>query len=1140
MKNFSSSWRLLSACIFLIVLAYGSLAQKPELVVQSGHIWGTAKVAFSPDGKLLASGSFDNIIKLWDVSSGTQLRSLVGHIGWVVSVTFSPDGTMLASVGGDNSIRLWDVRSGKERHAFTGRTQSATSVAFSPDGQTLASGECDGTVKLWNVTSGNLLGSLPVQPSQVEAPSPSSPTSMIELRRCVEDVAFSPDGQLLLSGSSDGVIYLWEVSTRALRREFPSLSKPVSAVAFNVDGTTVAGATGSNADDTIRIWDAATGRSSFMVVGLNGVGSIAFSPDGRTLVCGVRDNTIRRWDLSTGASLPSLVGHSSAVNSVRISPDGYMLASGDANATILLWDLRTSSLLRMLPGSFQWIDALAWTPDGKRLVSGSTLTDQAVKVWDLTTGVLTKSWNASGNGVQAAAFDLDGHTLATASGNGIINLWDFSTDSLVRVLAAHPNPNSYTSVSLAFSPDGRTLITGSGSDVSDAVRLWEVATGRQLRSLDGLRNQVASVAYSPSGKSVAIGTMNGPIKLWDISSGEVRALVGHGSWVPSMAFTPDGQTLVSGSFDNTVKVWETSTGKLRRSITNPNRFEALGSIPHQAIDRINAIALDPSGTVVASGGNDGTIRLWDIASGRELRALNGHSSGVKSLAFHPDGRLLASGAEDATIKLWDPRSGNEVASLISSRPNEWMVVTADGLFDESPNAEDKIVWRFNNNTFDYAPVEAFFSEFYYPGLLTEVFAGRGPKAPSDISQKDRRQPQLKLTLADAQSGMLTARHLKIKIDASEMPADKDHRAGSGAQDVRLFRNGSLVKVWHGDVLKGSANVMLEATVPIEAGENRLTAYAFNRDNIKSIDATVTIFGADTLKRKGVAYILAVGLNEYANVQYNLKYAVADALDFSEEVKRQQAKLDNSQRVEVISLNDREATKANILKALADLSTKIQPEDALFIFFAGHGTAQQNHFYLIPHDLGYMGSRTQLNRAKLQRILSHSISDEELERAVEGIDAGQLLLIIDACNSGQALEAEEKRRGPMNSKGLAQLAYEKGMYILTAAQSYQAANEAARLGHGYLTYALIEEGLKTNAADREPKDRQVLLREWLDYATERVPQMQQDELDEQKKQGRQLDRIKFAETDSGTDRSIQRPRVFYRRESEPHPLVVARP
>jgi uncharacterized caspase-like protein len=175
------------------------------------------------------------------------------------------------------------------------------------------------------------------------------------------------------------------------------------------------------------------------------------------------------------------------------------------------------------------------------------------------------------------------------------------------------------------------------------------------------------------------------------------------------------------------------------------------------------------------------------------------------------------------------------------------------------------------------------------------------------------------------------------------------------------------------------------------------------------------------------------------------------------------------------------------------------------------------------------------------MLAHSISDLELEAAVEGLDAGHLLLIIDACNSGQALEAEEKRRGPMNSKGLAQLAYEKGMYILTAAQSFQAALEAAQLGHGYLTYALVEEGLKTPVADIEPKDGLLIAREWLNFATERVPQMQQEKMT----QGRGLG-LEIAFTEGETSiadpqkRSVQRPRVFYRRELETNPLVIAKP
>jgi hypothetical protein len=177
---------------------------------------------------------------------------------------------------------------------------------------------------------------------------------------------------------------------------------------------------------------------------------------------------------------------------------------------------------------------------------------------------------------------------------------------------------------------------------------------------------------------------------------------------------------------------------------------------------------------------------------------------------------------------------------------------------------------------------------------------------------------------------------------------------------------------------------------------------------------------------------------------------------------------------------------------------------------------------------------------LQLILEHGISDEELERAVEGIDADKFLMVIDACNSGQALEAEEQRRGPMNSRGLAQLAYEKGMYILTAAQSYQAAQEASQLGHGLLTYALVEEGLKQAAADSDPKDGQVWVREWFDYASTRVPNMQLEKMKAARGLGLNLSFVADEERVPDSKRRVtQTPRVFYRRESEGQPLIVAK-
>ena len=751
-------------------------------------------------------------------------------------------------------------------------------------------------------------------------------------------------------------------------------------------------------------------------------------------------------------------------------------------------------------------------------------------MWDLPTGQQLGVLNGYSGRPGPIAISRDSRLLAGRTEDAKIKLWDMATGVQIRLFEWHnPALNSYPTI--AFSPDGQLLASGDGDGT---IKLWDVATGRELRTLTGNSIPVTCVAFSADSRTLAVGGVDEAIpigrpeqtiRLWDVTTGQVlHTLKGHANAVMSVAFSGDGKVLASGGFDGSVKLWDAATGRELHTLRGDAHL-------------VPSVAFSPDNKTLASAGfYDGTIKLWDVASGRELHTLKGHANVVLSVDFNANGKILASGSMDTTIKLWDVGTGQELATLLSLDEQDWLVVTPDGLFDGSPAAWNDIFWRFNNDTFNYASLESFFSDFYYPGLLADIFAGKRPKAPADISQKDRRQPQLRLSLAGQEdsANKVNIRKLPIKIAVSKAPG--------GAKDVRLFRNGSLVGIWHGDVLHGQSAAELEATVPIVAGENRLTAYVFNNDNVKSRDATLTVNGSDSLKRKGTAYVLAVGINQYANSGYNLKYAVADAEDFAKELKRQQTKLGNYERIEITSLNDKDATKANILRMLTNLPAKIQPEDVVVIYFAGHGTAQGNRFYLVPHDLRYTGNPKRLDQAGLQNILTHSISDEELERAIEGIDAGQLLLVIDACNSGQALEAEEKRRGPMNSKGLAQLAYEKGMYILTAAQSYQAALEAAKLGHGFLTFALVEEGLKTAAADFEPKDHQLLLREWLDYATNRVPQMQQETLDRGAR-GLGL-KVVFLEGDEQikdpSRRNLQRPRVFYRRETELTPFVVARP
>jgi uncharacterized caspase-like protein len=766
-----------------------------------------------------------------------------------------------------------------------------------------------------------------------------------------------------------------------------------------------------------------------------------------------------------------------------------------------------------------------------------------------------------------------------------IKIWDVATGRELHTIVVD-NPSSET----GFSQDGRTLATlGTQGQIS----LWDVTSGSRLRDLTsspaggltaGLPNLGSLGRPGAPGSAITMPNMADISAMMTNVLGSMTAGT-MGRSVTSVAFSPDGQLLASGGVESKSNLDQliaqsANTGKQKnKKPTDPQdmmkdiKIEAVGQVVlwDVATGRevgalkghgkgVTQVAFSSDGRLLASSSTDSTIKIWDVTTRRELRTLTGHGANIDSLAFSADSRLLASASDDGSTFLWDAQTGEHLVTLVSlDDGGEWMVVTPDGLFDGSPVGWSQILWRYNHETFNVAPIEWFFNEFYSPGLLADIFAGKRPRVALDVSRKDRRQPSVKLSIAgDAlpPTGVAT-RALKVKLEVNDAVPDKEHQQGSGALDVRLFRNGSLVKVWHGDVLHGQSSVVLEQEIAIIAGENKLTAYAFNKDNVKSKDATLLLTGAESLKRAGTAYIIAVGVNQYENPQYNLKYAVADAQSFGEQVRLRQAQFGSYAHVEVVSLVNEEATKANILSALRRLTgggsvgppslkqgpldrlKRAEPEDAVIIYFAGHGTAQGQRFYLIPHDLGYTGERTSLNEQGLRSILAHSISDLELEQAVEGLDASHLLFVIDACNSGQALEAEEKRRGPMNSKGLAQLAYEKGMYILTAAQSYQAALEAAQLGHGLLTYALVEEGLNTADADREPRDGVVDVREWLDFASERVPRMQEEKMRQTRGVG-----LAFTEGEQSIadpeKRSVQRPRVFYRREVEANPLVVARP
>jgi WD40 repeat protein/ABC-type dipeptide/oligopeptide/nickel transport system ATPase subunit len=565
-----------------------------------GHSNWVMSITFSPDGKIIASGSDDKTIKLWNLS-GKELCILKGHIYGVKSIAFSPDGKTIASGSYDKTIKLWNL-AGKELCTLKGHSYGVKSIAFSPDGKTIASGSYDKTIKLWNLTGKNLC-------------------TLKGHSNRVMSIAFSPDGKIIASGSDDKTIKLWNLSGKELCT-LKGHSYGVKSIAFSPDGKIIAS---GSYDNTIKLWNLDGKELNTLMGHRYGVLSVAFSPDGKTIASGSYDKMIKLWSID-GKELQTIVGHSNWVLSVTFSPDGKMLSSGSSDNTIKLWNLNDDKKLRMFKGHINWVRSVAFSLNGQSIISGSD--DNTIKLWNLD-GKERFTLTGHRNGIRSVAFSPDGKTIASGSSDNTIKLWNLDGKEICT-LTGHRNGIR----SVAFSPDGKTIASGS---YDNTIKLWNL-NGKQLCTFTGHSNWILSVAFSPDGKTIASGSDDNTIKLWNLNGQELITYEGHSNGIRSVVFSPDGKTIASGSYDNTIKLW------------NLNGQELVTLSGHS--NGIRTVAFSPNGKIIASGSSDNTIKLWNL-NGKEIGMLTGHSNAVLSIAFSPDGKTIASGSSDNTIILWD-------------------------------------------------------------------------------------------------------------------------------------------------------------------------------------------------------------------------------------------------------------------------------------------------------------------------------------------------------------------------------------------------------------------------------------------------------------------------------------------------------
>ena len=549
-------------------------------------------LAFSPDERLLVSGSWDGVISVWDVNSGALLWRSV-FVDGILSLAFAPDGRTFASAGSDAIVRLWDARSGINFHRFSGHRGPIFALAWHPDGSLLASGGFDGQIRLWAVPGA----------SGQESPS-AGERVLTGHTNVVQGMAFAPDGRTLASGSWDRSIKLWDVPGAVERTHHP-MQFQSGNIAWSPDGRILA--VGDH-DRTIWLWDMEQGSAGRTLGGHSArIRDLAFTADSRRLFSGSDDQTLRVWDVDSGQCMHIIQAYAISLLDVAWSPDGTQIASAGSDAVVTLWDAVGGEPPRALRNHSKTVYGVAWSPDGRWLASSGE--DNAVCLWDVTAAVEVFTFRDPDHEDTIffrAAWSPDGQRLAAGSfqrGIGVWNvaartaLWLVHSDSPARIMR------------VAWSPDNRRL---ASCGENGSVLIWDGLDGTLLASLQGLQGAVMTVAWSPDGRQLASGSGNqdsGEIVVWDTANGKrLHSWNGLSAMVLGLAWSPDGDTLVSAGSDGIIRWWLLKLGESVREIKG-----------HRGA--IQSLSVNPDGRLLASCGDDGAICIWNLATGEHQRTL---------------------------------------------------------------------------------------------------------------------------------------------------------------------------------------------------------------------------------------------------------------------------------------------------------------------------------------------------------------------------------------------------------------------------------------------------------------------------------------------------------------------------------------
>jgi WD40 repeat protein len=1072
-------------------------ATNVRMVPQLGHVQVVNSVAFSPEGAIVASASWDGTVKLWDVATRSLLRTIT--IGSPAhSVRFSRDGARLL-VGAGRDVRLFDARSGSQLRAMHGHLEPVTQAVFSFDEKRIVSAAGsewrakENAIRVWDAETGEQLAKVEGHANKIWA------------------VAMVPGDERVLSASGDGTVKLWELSTGRMIRDF-------------------VGQGGCAKDDPggSVIIDAQTMKERPPDLSNRSVHALAVSPDGTRMLTAGGDCDVRLWEIESGKMLAALQGHKSTVYGLAFSPDGKRAASTAGSETsghkrMMIWNLESHALEHEVSAFEDPVQSVAFSPDGTMIATGSgTLnasTDNAVKLFDANSGKLDHSFEGRPDEITAVAVTSDARLAVAGTVRGGLQIWDLEQGALTKSISLHQSAIR----SVALARDGRRALVGADDG---SIQLWDVALGTPIAEIgrhvfrpskkDADKGKIrlkgaaiTSIAISADGRRALSGGWDRMVRLWDLEARrELAALQGHDGVVWAVAFAPDGRHLLSAGGDHvfghdpTAKVWDAATGSVVRTFAGHKRaITALavakdGSVVTGAHDgelvrwnwqtgdelarlgnmagRVRALAFAGDKLVVAS--DKRTLAQIDPATGAAAPELDGHADSINALAYAADRGVLVSGGDDASVRVWN--QGQSVALVAAG--SEWLLYSDDGFFDASQRGGDLVSAVEGSQAFR---IDQLAVRNNRPDVLL-ARAGLGtPELFAHYRARHRRRLKA-LGIRESSLGAMyeaapTARikDIAVRDGNAEIAFDLEARQ-SQLLRYNVYVNDVPVLAGGGKPITGKSHSGRE-TIELGAGRNKIEVSALDDRGAESLRAFRIV------DRPAVAqpelYFVGFGVSRYRDPAFDLAFAHKDVLDLA-------AVLSSNKQfaaTHVATFVDAQVTAANIRAAKAQLA-RARVDDVVVVLVAGHGMHardEEARYYYITHD------------ADPKRLADTAASFQSIEELLLGIAPRQKLLLLDTCESGELddeiiapLPASAGSRGlvargtrglrlvtsPTAPRRIARqrnryiyndLARRSGAVVLSSSRGAELSYESAESKNGVFTQALLE-ALTAPASDAD--------------------------------------------------------------------------